>query len=383
VWGRQVDEKRNLKLEKCNISRKAFLRGVAVTAVSFVLGCEREDIGKIFSEGTIPGDVYGTGVDGDITVYYDAGNTSWYPVSIKSIYEDDVVNGVITWRGTNKGLNKKNIDPADLYDPLNGRYINAENFTIEENASVSGVVYDGSNGSGIFDIRCRATLTVEANANIDMSGKGFAGGAGVMHNGNGYGPGNNGQGPGYGYGAPLPLGLAGGSGGSQYGDVTLTSSNITELIGSGGGSGSANADGPENARYALSGGGGIGGGAIRIYAVNAVVNGSILASGVTGGAGDGNFNSSAGGGGGGSGGSILFICNNSSIGSGTISVAGGPGGVGRSSYWGGAGGGGGAGFSSQGETGDPMAVSFDPNDGGDGAGGYIKMNKNFPGTTIS
>jgi hypothetical protein len=296
------------------------------------------------------------------------------------LYEDDVVNGVITWRGTNKGLNKKNIDPTDLYDPLNGKYINAENFTIQENASITGPTYDGTDGSGIFEVRCRGTLSVEANAAIDMSVMGFPGGAGVYHNDNGSGPGNNGEGTGYGHGSPS-VGV-GGSGGALYGDVTLISSDITQLIGSGGGSGSANVNGQGSIRWASSGDGGKGGGAIRLYAVNAEVNGSILAAGADGGAGTQSYYSSAGGGGGGSGGSIFFKCYKSLIGSGTISVAGGAGGAGQS-YSFEASGGGGAGFSSSGDAGDSMASSYQPNDGGKGASGYIKMNKNFPGTTIS
>jgi hypothetical protein len=225
------------------VSRKNFIKGTVLTAASFLLSCEREDVLDAFSNasgvGVIP-EEYGTGADGDITIYYDSGNPSWYPVSIKSLYEDDVVNGVITSRGTNKGLNKKNLDPTDLYDPLNGKYINARNFTVQANASIAGITYDGSTpGNGILEVRCRGKLTIEASAIIDMSAKGFAGGDGVYHNSGGYGPGKNGKGPGSGYGAAMG---AGGAGGAQYGDATLTSSDITQLIGSGGGSGSGNSN---------------------------------------------------------------------------------------------------------------------------------------------
>ena len=110
------------------LNRREFVKGLLGGCFMLMTGCSHEDILGQFQSGSesSPGEQFGTGEDGDITVYSGT-------VDIRAIYKDDIVTGVITSRGTDKGLNRKGTDVSDYYDPQNGKFINAKNFTSKRN----------------------------------------------------------------------------------------------------------------------------------------------------------------------------------------------------------------------------------------------------------
>ncbi|HPQ55141.1 MAG TPA: hypothetical protein PK253_17960 [Spirochaetota bacterium] len=336
-----------LFIKKELLNRRDFVKGLLGGCFMLMTGCSHEDVlGQFQSNSDSSPDVhFGTGEDGDITVYSGT-------VDIRAIYEDDVVMGVITGRGTDKGLNRKGIDITDYYDPQNGRYINAKNFTIQSSGTLTAAnpYGDGVDGKkGIIWIAC--TETFENQGLIDVKGKGGTGGAG----GTGSGFGNTGNGSGGGQGGHDGSLFGGGIGGSIYGDSVLSINNWKNLYGSGGGGGGCGMSnwggtGGGGGGYAENGGdrcedtsegsnetngsmGGNGGGAIRLYVARLVTTtGYISADGDDGSPADSGYNNTGGAGGGGSGGSIYIeTLSNAEIGSGIISAKGGLGGE-RSGY---------------------------------------------------
>ncbi len=313
------------------ISRKSFVSGLVSTCVLYATGCEREDVLSGISQRTLP-QQFGTGDDGEIII--PSG-----PVNIADGYENDIVSGVITARGVNRGLNHKGIEPADNYDPLSGRCINAENFTVRGTAVLTCVPYNGQGGAGIVAIRCTGSCSIEVGGSIDVSGKGYQGGAG------GVGPladGKNGSGPGgghYGNNAPINDYGTGGFGGTSYGAIDMGSG------GGGGGSKTGELD------VANGGDGGNGGGLVMIYARNLVVGGRITATGLQGVKGFRGEGVSGGGGGSGSGGCIYVeTYSGADLGSYYVTARGGDGII--CSHSGNAGGGGGGGsYTTVGATG--------------------------------
>lgn len=318
-------------------------------------GCDRTDILELMEDSS----AFGDGSDGDITI---TGT-----VNIISLYEDDNVAGVITDRGTNKGLNHG----AGEYYPRNRKFIMARNFTINSGASLTVTQWNGADSRlGVVWIACTATFT--NNGTINLKGRGGAGGNGGADettSGYNYKKAGDGIGPGGGEGAGLYIGNTGqpgddktelAMGRNSYGTADITLSTWNNIYGSGGGGGSGiwidnplswyglGGSGGSNAEATSNGGGpslgstditadddgaagGSGGGALRIYAVNFVNTGTGIIScngnngnNATLGGGDG------GGGGGGSGGTIYIEtteCNNT----GTITCTGGAGGSGGAS----------------------------------------------------
>lgn len=219
---------------------------------------------------------YGNGSDGTIIV-------TGTDVDIKDIYENDSVSGVITKRGTNKGLNHG----SGSYQPKdNTAYgtaksiINAVNFIIQEGASLTcsqyhiatgqphhNVSYTKYDGQGMIWIACIGKF--QNKGTVDLDEKGFSGGkGGRFWNDDGDA----------GYGGFTPAGQAAGggknrylgySGASAYGEETLQVLTTYENLfgGSGGGAGSGWANefiyGTDQYVAEL---GGSGGGALRVYA---------------------------------------------------------------------------------------------------------------------
>jgi len=212
---------------------------------------------------TTLGAQFGTGEDGDITIL--AGNT----VKIIDLYENFAVTGVVTKNGYNKGLNHG----SGNYDPKNGKYVNAKNFTIESTATLTTDAYGtgGNDKLGIVWIAC--TQKFQNDGTVDLSGKGWAGanqrtddfidgydgygtgggksgkrtqgwhptlGSGWMKIG-GFGGGagfysNGGTGSNGDYNDPSTTAY-GGTGGVIYGDISLPITTWINLYGSGGGGG--------------------------------------------------------------------------------------------------------------------------------------------------
>lgn len=277
----------------------------------FLPGCERNDILVLMEDSS----QFGDGSDGDIII---TGS-----VNIISLYEDDNVAGVITDRGTNKGLNHG----AGEYYPRNRKYIMARNFKINLGASLTVTQWNGSDSRlGVVWIACTEAFT--NNGTINLNNKGGSGGAGHSYEsgktlpskaGNGTGPGG-GDGAG-GSTSPVADGI------SAYGTADISITTWNHIYGSGGGGGSAvygtgtvgfygiGGSGGSNATDSNDGGfdtitcspggngnvGGAGGGAVRIYAVNFSNTGTISCDG-----GNGGGTYDAGAGGGGSGGTIYI-----------------------------------------------------------------------------
>jgi hypothetical protein len=250
--------------------------------------------------------VFGDGSDGAITIVSGT-------VNIDDIYNNETVEGIITVRGENKGLNYG----WEKYDPENGYLIQATTFIINEGATLthSKSYATGTNNKyGIMFISCKNSFT--NNGIINMNGKGYQGGTQVVGNGeyreikggygggairilspildtsngniycngtagsNGwnnassvsyrFGDGTNGYGTGGGYGGIQELSGGGGAGhtnigssatggggagGLSYGESTIPLSTWSYLYGSGGGGGTYAAVKPEASAHAGSGGG--------------------------------------------------------------------------------------------------------------------------------
>jgi hypothetical protein len=205
-------------------------------------------------------------------------------VNIEDIYENDVVTGVTTKRGADKGLNLG----AGSYDPENGAFIDCIDFTISSGATLTHGTAMGtgaSNKNGIVFIGCLRKFTNEGTVNVDELG--YEGGDPFN---SGSGQADNGLGPGGGEGGYRYSPYNGGAGGSSYGSSDIPLTTWSHLYGSGGGGGvrGATATAPGGAGggggHAASGSagennyaaasvvignaydGGWGGGAVRIYA---------------------------------------------------------------------------------------------------------------------
>jgi len=229
---------------------------------------------------------FGNGSDGEVIL----GSGS---VTLKSIYEDDDVSGVTTWRGTDKGLNHG----TDSYLPYRNKTFgncrnvpNFTNFTINNGATLTidalGEGTDLNNGVAWFC--CTGTCT--NSGAIDLAAKGWIGAPwtwGDSENGRGPGGGINGRGG----SNPPPYG---GTGGPIYGSTNIPKKPWENLFGSGasagggavyddswyggGGAGAGHRSVGEDGSDGLaktpqtagpsSGIPGNGGGALRIYAVN-------------------------------------------------------------------------------------------------------------------
>jgi hypothetical protein len=292
---------------------------------------------------------YGDGSDGTIIV-------TGTDIDIKDIYENDSVSGVITKRGTDKGLNHG----VGSYQPKdNTAYgtaksiVNAVNFIIQDGASLTcsqyhiatgqphyNVSYTKYDGQGMIWIVCLGKFLNKGTVNL--SEKGFSGGkGGRFWNDNGDA----------GYGGFTSAGQATGgasnryqgyAGASAYGEATLqvltTYENLFGGSGGGAGSGWANEATYGTDQYVAELGGS-GGGALRVYAPIIINEGTINNNGGDG----GNYgtysanNGKNGGRGGGSGGAGSYV------------AVGGTGGNGSTNpnqyYGGGAGSSGGAGGS--------------------------------------
>jgi RHS repeat-associated protein len=196
--------------------------------------------------------LFGTGADGDLVVH------STTTVTMKEIYENDIVNGITTHRGENRGLNYG----VGAYSPdsmgvLGGAIPNFNNVTINSNQKIIGDSNNVYNESGHTYMKVKGLLVVDGI--IDEEGDGSRGGAGgdcsvnfgaksgftpdgTQDINNGVGSGNNGSknngggggtssnSPGNGgLGGNLGSGGAGGAGGNTY--------YYNELGGHGGGGG--------------------------------------------------------------------------------------------------------------------------------------------------
>lgn len=204
-----------------------------------------------------------------------------------------------------------NANPA-----MDGSNHTFRNLTIRNNSTLKLKGYYTTNSDGVGFIFNVNDLLIESGSGISANEGGYAGG-------NVYG---NGAGPAGGtYNGGAGGGAAHGGGGGRGGSENNPQNNVYGLpnapvnLGSGGGGGNCN-----NASF-----GGAGGGAVKIVAVNATIDGSVTAVG-----GKGYVNGYCWGGGGGSGGSV-WIAAHTLSGNGSISVNGGAGD--------GGGGGGGAG----------------------------------------
>ncbi len=326
------------------ISRRTFISTVVSTCYLYAAGCVREDIFSEFSEQDLPSQ-FGTGADGEIVVASGS-------VNVAELYENDVVPGVITERGVDRGLNHKGNDSSNTYDPLNGRSINSRNFTIRGSAILTCSGYNNTMGTGIVAIRCTEALKIDVGGRIDVDGKGYEGGKGGVGS---LADGTNGSGPGGGhYGNYAPIGEYGdgGYGGSTYGAIDM---------GSGGGGGGSKT-GSEG--FANGGDGGNGGGLVMIHAKSMMVNGGITADGALGVKGGRDNGVSGGGGGSGSGGCIYIETYSGAVlGNNFITAKGGAGII--SSHSGNAGGGGGGGsYTTVGAAGESGADGVQQ--GGDG-----------------
>lgn len=237
---------------------------------------------------------YGDGSDGDVTI---TGPT----VNITDLFENDTVSGVTTARGVNKGLNKG----SGSYDPRNGIYVKAVNFTINSGATLQAYARTTSDKQGVVWLSCIGKFT--NNGAINLNGAGYPGGEGGYAyqvggvntspsglSGQGAGAGGGGARPAYysggnfaggGGGGHAATGTAGGQFGSgtagaaglSYGSTDVPTNNWMHLYGSGGGGGSN-----QDAIAEVGGNGGNGGGALRIYAVTFVNNGTLSVNGTAG-----------------------------------------------------------------------------------------------------
>ncbi|MBI4977246.1 MAG: hypothetical protein HZC28_07170 [Spirochaetes bacterium] len=325
---------------------------------------------------------YGDGSDSNITVV--SGNT----VSVDDIYNLDSVIGVITYRGTNKGLNHG----AGTYQPKTGVFIQAKTFIVESGATLTAKKHktDGGATNEAYGIVWIAARAMFSNAGLlDLNGKGFNGGS--MRFSGGFfatGPGNGGS------GTPQPTGdhmnTAGGTAGASCGSTGIPCTNAAwdAIFGSGGGGGGNFYDGSDGAR------GGDGGGAVRIYAVAFdTATGLIQCGGLDGAKGVSYDNSgyiATGCGGGGAGGTIYIESMNARLGTSKMSCAGGIGSnygdpIIQSDYTTGCGGGAGGGNRSAGGAGyagGKLGDSTGPGSkGGNGSLGRIHVVGTYTGST--
>ena len=200
--------------------------------------------------------------DGDVEI------KSGYTINIADIFNRDDLEGVITRRGDNKGLNS-----ASTYNPDNGSVPRFANVIIRTNASFT------TSNLVRLEFEAAETLTIESSAKIDATAKGYEGGLQAW---GGYRNGTKGSGPGGGGGGNLN-GSAGGGGGyggnggeggrdkPGAGGISYGAYPEEPTFGSGGGGGhSGGNDNPA---------GGRGGGAIKIKANYIVNNGTIEAKG--------------------------------------------------------------------------------------------------------
>lgn len=303
----------------------------------------------IFSGGIALPPQFGTGVDGNIVV-------TGTNVSIKDIYEKDIVIGVTTKRGVDKGLNYG----IDTYNPKNNKYPQCISFTIEVGATLitspwqrpfssysppAGVARDDSNG--IVWISC---VFFKNKGIIDVD---FMGGGGGRNEHTAYGGNGAGFGGGLGNSGWNPV-----NGGPSYGENIISTLNWEYIYGSGGGA-------TRRMKYDGSRGG-HGGGAVRIYAIfldNSI--GKIYSRGEQGDSGASTGDKSAGcsgGGGGGSGGTVyLESLNRIELGLNGVLALGGEGGAGGGSgsqYPNHGGGGGGGGNTTIGGVGNNSSIRY-------------------------
>lgn len=318
---------------------KFFITAALLLICTVILpGCERNDILVLMEDSS----AYGDGSDGNITI-------TGVNVDIIKLYEDDNVAGVITDRGTGKGLNHG----AGEYYPRNRKFIMARNFTINSGASLTATQWNGADSRlGVVWIACTGLFT--NSGTINLAGCGGAGGYRSQDEsdlGWYYKKAGNGTGPGGGEGAgcvnkddnPSALGQ------HAYGTADISLSTWNNIYGSGGGGGSGTwksssfvinyglgGSGGSNAQDSLAGGstitpgadtsyggsGGNGGGAARIYAVDFINTGTISCNGNT-----GSNGGHGGGGGGGSGGTIYIGATECNISAGSITCTGGTGGT--------------------------------------------------------
>lgn len=317
---------------------------------------------------------YGVGKDGEAKVI-------GVNISIKDIYENDDVVGVITRRGVNKGLNYG----VGSYQPFLNQSSNVSlgvpnftNLTVETGASLICPIRSTSASDGIVWITCigifknLGTLQIPApvgeageNGSKRYGGYGGDGAPGAGGGGCGRGqytsgpPGTGGQaylltgGTGvYWHGGDGTLGgttdagrggLGGGgygypgSGGVGYNNNPVNFSDWRLLFGAnGGGGGGGDARATETSGEISggggAGGGGTGGGFIYISCASFLNYGNIITDGSNGGNGGNGVwngaNGSGAGGGGGAGGIVYIDSKSYPLGLGNISVAGGVGGVG-------------------------------------------------------
>lgn len=251
---------------------------------------------------------YGTGLDGAIIV---TGS-----VSVRDIYENDTVSGVITWRGTDKGLNKG----ANTYSVINDTVINATTFTVRPGATLSAPTYwTNTSRNGFVRIKCTGTFV--NNGTIDCYGKGFYGHAAHTSDKNiesEYGP-IAGNGPGSGSSRPT----------TTYLNIsTLTALNSLISAGNSFGSGGGGFHLYTASINSASGNeGGHGGGMFYVSCLAFFNYGTVNCNGLAGGAAGAQHNARVGAGSGGSGGLIIiqsFVIPAKGI----LSVDGGVGGVG-------------------------------------------------------
>lgn len=325
------------------------------------------------SQQTLP--QFGTGADGAIII-------SSGTVNIDELYENDVVTGVITKRGVDKGLNHG----AGTYDPENGKYINSTSFRILSGTTLthSTAYGDGAdNSNGILWVACISLFN--SKGAIDMGAKGHAGGAAKACSAGATVSGNDGSGPGYGHKGTHTSTTYDSAGGTSCGNSAIPITTWADIYGSGGGSGGMHVDAAFES--GTTGVGGVGGGAIRIYAptVN-IKDGAISCSGGNGTVGSASDwpDTTGGGGGGGAGGAVYIEAYHAIVGTDTITALGGIGAGGEGEGGEPIGdGGGGAGYALTGEAGERGAL-FGINrggDGGDGSVGRIHIVGNYTGST--
>lgn len=319
-------------------NKPIFNLAIFALPVLFQIFCTQQAIGDLILQKppTTPSSIilpsqYGTGADGDITITAPG-------VNITDLYENDSVTGATTARGVNKGLNKG----AGTFDPQNGIFIQAKNFTIATGASLTAYQRAANNKQGIIWITCTEAMTI--GGNIDLLGKGYSGGAGATGGGVSGSPGLNSGGgsPGASNGASQYGGGGGGAGhigtgttgtqtvyniggagGGTYGVSSIPTTTWSALYGSGGGGGGgAGANGKTGAA------GGNGGGVLRLICATITNSATVSVNGATG----SNTGQSSGGGGGGGGGSggtaYLESLNTITLGSNVVSALAGSGGSG-------------------------------------------------------
>ena len=289
-----------------------------------------------YSDGTVA-----IGKDRNITV-------TTGTVNVEDIYEDDVVSGVTTYRGVDKGLNYG----AGNYDPENGAYIDCFNFTIDAGATLTNGTAMGTGAvtyNGIVFIACLNEYI--NNGAISLASKGYSGGARQVSSGRA----GTGLGAGGGQGGERSDTGTKGIGGSAYGSTDIPLTTWSHLYGSGGGGGCRGTGGSPVSYTCSSGAGGggvsagtngvdsfgplalpignppgngaVGGGAIRIYARNITTDSGTMT--VNGATGLSNYDDVHAHGGGGSGGTIYLESTYASvIGTNQMTSTGGAGGGG-------------------------------------------------------